>query len=103
MLKRLLGSIIIDHVGKFIEPVTPDDAAFKAFLRVVDTGRFYVKLSAPYETSKIGPPNYDDVGALAKALVKAAPERMLWASNWPYVGTPRRNPEGRLDARHARR
>ena len=89
MLKRLPGTIIIDHVGKFIEPVKPDDPAFKAFLRVVDTGRFYVKLSAPYETSKIGPPNYDDVGALAKALVKAAPERMLWASNWPYVATPK--------------
>jgi D-galactarolactone isomerase len=89
MLKRLPGTVIIDHVGKFIEPVKPDDPAFKAFLRVVDTGRFYVKLSAPYETSKIGPPNYDDVGTLAKALVKAAPERMLWASNWPYVATPK--------------
>jgi D-galactarolactone isomerase len=88
-LKRLPGTVIIDHVGKFIEPVTPDHASFKAFLRVVDTGRFYVKLSAPYEVSKVGPPKYDDVGALAKALVKAAPERMLWASNWPYVATPK--------------
>lgn len=88
-LKRLPGTIIIDHLGKFIEPVRPDDPAFRALLRLVDTGRFYVKLSAPYETSKVGPPNYDDVGALAKALVKAAPERMLWASNWPYVGTPK--------------
>jgi D-galactarolactone isomerase len=87
-LKRLPGTVIIDHVGKFIEPVTPDHAAFTAFLRVVETGRFYVKLSAPYEVSRVGPPNYDDVGALAKALVKAAPERMLWASNWPYVATP---------------
>jgi D-galactarolactone isomerase len=88
-LKRLPGTVIIDHVGKFIEPVQPDDPAFKAFLRVVDTGRFYVKLSAPYEVSQVGPPNYDDVGALAKALVGAAPERMLWASNWPYVATPK--------------
>ena len=88
-LKRLPGNIIIDHVGKFIEPVKPNDPAFGALLHLVETGRFYVKLSAPYETSKIGPPNYDDVGALAKALVKAAPERMLWASNWPYVATPK--------------
>jgi D-galactarolactone isomerase len=43
-----------------------------------------VKLSAPYEVSKAGPPLYDDVGRLAKLLVKAAPERMLWASNWPH-------------------
>ncbi len=88
-LKRLPGTVVIDHVGKFIEPVRTDDPSFRALLRLVETGRFYVKLSAPYETSKVGPPNYDDVGALAKALVKAAPERMLWASNWPYVGAPK--------------
>jgi D-galactarolactone isomerase len=32
----------------------------------------------------VGPPHYDDVGVLAKALIRAAPERMLWASNWPH-------------------
>ncbi len=41
-------------------------------------------MSAPYETSRIGPPLYQDVGALAKALIAAAPERMVWASNWPH-------------------
>src|SRR5256885_10215446 len=49
--------------------------AFKSLLRLVDTGRCWVKLSAPYETSKTGPPKYEDVGRLAKALVKRAPER----------------------------
>jgi D-galactarolactone isomerase len=44
-----------------------------------------VKLSAPYETSKLGAPLYGDVGALAKALVRAAPERMVWATNWPHL------------------
>ncbi len=38
--------------------------------------------------SKAGPPDYADVGTLAKALVKAAPERILWASNWPHPGAP---------------
>jgi D-galactarolactone isomerase len=60
-------------------------------LRLVERGNCYVKLSAPYETSKVGPPTYADVGALAKALVKAAPERMLWASNWPHVSVTREN------------
>ena len=64
--------------------VAPDHAAFKVLLRLVDNGRTYVKLAAPYEVSKVGPPHYDDVGALAKALVRAAPERMLRASNWPH-------------------
>ncbi len=81
---RLPGRFIIDHVGKFLEPVPPQHPAFKSLLRLVDSGRCWVKLSAAYEVSKSGPPRYEDVGILAKALVKAAPERMLWASNWPH-------------------
>jgi D-galactarolactone isomerase len=84
LLKRLPGTLVIDHVGKFLEPVPVDHPAFKLLLGLVGEGNTYVKLSAPYEVSKVGPPNYDDVGALAKALVKAAPDRMLWASNWPH-------------------
>lgn len=78
------GRIVIDHVGKFLEPVTPDHAAFRCLLRLVDGGRVWVKLSAPYEVSRAGPPLYEDVGRLAKLLVEAAPERMLWATNWPH-------------------
>ena len=84
LLRRLDAPVVIDHVGKFLEPVTTDHPGFRTLLRLLDTGRFYIKLAAPYETSKVGPPNYDDVGTLAKALVKAAPERTLWATNWPH-------------------
>jgi len=84
LVSRLPGTLVIDHTGKFLEPVAPDHAAFKLLLKLVGEGRTYVKLSAPYETSKSGPPHYADVGRLAKALVAAAPERMLWASNWPH-------------------
>ena len=83
-IKRLPGKFVIDHTGKFLEPVAPDHAAFRCLLRLVDSGRCWVKLSAPYETSKTGAPKYEDVSRLAKALVKHAPERMLWASNWPH-------------------
>jgi D-galactarolactone isomerase len=83
-LRKVKGDLVIDHVGKFLEPVATDHPAFCALLRLVDSGRVWVKLSAPYEVSKVGRPLYGDVGALAKALVKAAPERMLWASNWPH-------------------
>ena len=84
LLERLPGTLVIDHTGKFLEPVTTDHDGFKALLRLVDSGRVWVKLSAPYETSRLGPPGFADVGALARALVAAAPERMLWASNWPH-------------------
>jgi D-galactarolactone isomerase len=83
-IKRLPGKFVIDHTGKFLEPVKEDSAPFKSLLRLVDTGRCWVKLSAPYETSRTGAPKYEDVGRLARALVRHAPERMMWASNWPH-------------------
>jgi len=88
MLTRLPGTLVIDHNGKFLEPVPPDHAAFKCLLRLLENGRTWVKLSAPYETSKVGKPTYADVGLLAKALAKAAPDRALWATNWPHPGVP---------------
>jgi D-galactarolactone isomerase len=87
-IARLPGQFVIDHTGKYLEPVAPDHAAFKALLRLVDTGRCWVKLSAPYETSRTGAPGYEDVARLAKALARHAPERMLWASNWPHPSAP---------------
>jgi D-galactarolactone isomerase len=86
MLKGLPGDLVIDHVGRFMDPVPLDHPAFACLLDLVDAGRTWVKLSAPYESSRTGPPAYEDVSALAQALVRAAPERMLWASNWPHPG-----------------
>ena len=84
MLARLPCPLVIDHTGKFLEPVGVDHPGFRALLRLVESGRVWVKLSAPYETSKTGAPHFADVGALARALARAAPDRMLWASNWPH-------------------
>jgi D-galactarolactone isomerase len=86
MLERLPGDLVIDHVGRFMDPVPLDHPAFACLLDLLGSGRTWVKLSAPYESSRIGPPAYEDVTALAQALVRAAPERMLWASNWPHPG-----------------
>jgi D-galactarolactone isomerase len=83
-IKQLPSHVILDHTGKFLEPVPPDHPAFRALLRLLEADNRWLKLAAPYETSKLGPPFYDDVGALAKALVKAAPDRVIWASNWPH-------------------
>ena len=85
-IKRLPGKFVIDHTGKFLEPVSTDSKEFRSLLNLLDTGRCWVKLSAPYETSKTGAPKYEDVSVLARALVKHAPQRMLWALNWPHPG-----------------
>jgi D-galactarolactone isomerase len=87
-IAKLPGRFVIDHTGKFLEPVPPDHVAFQTLLKLVDTGRCWVKLSGPYETSKTGAPRYEDVGRLARALIAHAPERLLWASNWPHPTAP---------------
>ena len=61
-IKRLPGKFVIDHTGKFLEPVAVDSQPFRSLLNLVETGRCWVKLSAPYETSKTGAPKYEDVG-----------------------------------------
>lgn len=83
-IARLPAEAVIDHNGKFLEPVSPAHPSFRALLTLLDRGRCWVKLSAPYETSKSGPPAYEDVSALARALAAAHPERCVWASNWPH-------------------
>jgi D-galactarolactone isomerase len=85
-LKSIQGKYVIDHLGKFLEPVTPDSTEFKTLLDLVDRGNCYVKLAACYETSRTGAPHYEDVGVLARALVKHAPDRVIWGSNWPHPG-----------------
>ena len=42
-----------------------------------------MKLSAAYRISTLGP-DYADVTPLAKALIAANPQRVLWGSDWPH-------------------
>jgi D-galactarolactone isomerase len=84
LLKRLPGTLVIEHIGKFLEPVPEDHPGFLSLLRLLEGGRCWVKLSGAYMMSRSGPPLYSDIGVLAKALVRHAPERLVWASNWPH-------------------
>ncbi|MFZ4285718.1 amidohydrolase family protein [Variovorax sp. HJSM1_2] len=89
VLQRLPCRLVIDHTGKFLEPVGMEHPGFQALLQLLEAGNCWVKLSAPYETSKTGAPDYADVSLLARTLAQRFPERCLWASNWPH---PNRQP-----------
>jgi len=84
-IARLPGTLMIDHIGKFLEPVPLDHPAVAVLLRLVASGRTYVKIASPYDSSRAGPPDYADMAPLVAALVRAAPERLVWASNWPHA------------------
>ncbi|MEQ8354323.1 MAG: amidohydrolase family protein [Kiloniellaceae bacterium] len=97
VLEAIQGDYVIDHAGKFIPPLSPGDPAFTALLKLIDRGNCYVKISACYETSQVGAPTYEDVGKLSRALIAHAPERLLYASNWPHVSLPiDKQPDDRL-------
>lgn len=84
-VRALPGPVVIDHLGLFSRPVEPDHPEVQALLRLLDTGRIWVKLSAPYGGGKMGPPPFTTAWPLARALIRQAPERMLWGSDWPHT------------------
>lgn len=86
--EAVLGSLpcrlVLDHIGKFLGPVTLDSAPVASLRRLLDTGNCWIKLSAPYESSRSGAPGYEDVAPLTRMLAANYAERGLWASNWPH-------------------
>jgi D-galactarolactone isomerase len=81
---RLPSAIVFDHMGHVPQPVGLSHPVYGVVRRLVDKGRTWVKLSVTYDNTKDGPPGYADITKVAQAYVKAAPERMVWGSNWPH-------------------
>lgn len=80
--------LVVDHVGRFMPTPEPASSAVDTLIRLVDTGRCWVKLSAPYESTGDDEPGHPKVSAIVRRLVDHAPERLLWATNWPHPGRP---------------
>lgn len=75
--------VVFDHFGGAQGALGVNQPGFGTLLNLVKSGKAYVKISAPYRSST-KPPDYADVAPLAKALVAANPERILWGSDWPH-------------------
>jgi D-galactarolactone isomerase len=84
LLAGLPIPVVLDHFAHPAEPAGIDDPVFATARRLIDKGHTWIKLSAPYIDSKVGAPTYADVTPVARAYVKAAPERLVWASDWPH-------------------
>ena len=80
----LAADIVIDHFG--MVPVTTElgDLPVASLRRLLDTGKVWVKLSAPYRLRGIAN-GFVNAGTLARELVAANPERVLWGSDWPHT------------------
>jgi predicted TIM-barrel fold metal-dependent hydrolase len=84
LLQRLPSSVVFDHMGRLPQPGAVNHPAFKIIRRMIDKGRTWVKLSGAYHDTRVGAPTYADVAETAKAYIKAAPERLIWGSDWPH-------------------
>ena len=96
LLNRLSAPLVFDHMGHIPQPAGIDHPAYRIIRRLVDKGRTWVKLSVTYDSSTIGPPTYADVNKVGTAYVRAAPERMLWGSNWPHPNETQKPNDAKL-------
>jgi len=75
--------ILIDHMGRVDLDKGDRDPSLHKLLELLDKGNFWVMISLGEKISRQGAP-WDDVVPLAQRLIRHAPERVVWASDWPH-------------------
>jgi predicted TIM-barrel fold metal-dependent hydrolase len=84
--------VVFDHFGGAQAALGIRQPGFDTLVKLVRDGKAYVKISAAYRISK-QTPDYPDVAPLAKALIAANPQRILWGTDWPHPAQiPGHNP-----------
>ena len=86
-------TVVFDHFGGAQAELGVKQPGFADLVSLVQSGKAYVKISGAYRASKR--PDYADVAPLAKALIAANPDRVLWGTDWPHpdpVTPPGRKP-----------
>lgn len=86
-LKELVAAapvpVVFDHFGGAQAELGVAQPGFAALVELVRSGRAYVKISGAYRASK-QPAPYADTAPLARALIEANPDRILWGTDWPH-------------------
>jgi predicted TIM-barrel fold metal-dependent hydrolase len=82
-LRALPVELVLDHLCLIRPEHGPEHPGAVAALRLLESGRAWMKLSAPYVGEPGGAP-YPKAAALARRFADAAPERCLWGSNFPH-------------------
>ncbi len=80
--------IALDHFAGVQANGGMNEKGFDIVLKLLEAGKAYVKLSAPYLASRLAP-EFPDVTPLARTFIAANCEQILWASNWPHPNAGR--------------
>ena len=84
VIRMLPNAVVVDHFCSAQASLGTGQPYFNVLLDLVRQGKVWAKLSAPQRISSA--PNFEDAGAIARALIAANSERMLWGSDWPHPG-----------------
>ena len=95
VLRRLPTPMVFDHLAHPTLPAGIEHASHAIVRGLIDRGRTWVKLSGAYSNSTIGSP-YPEATKIAQAFVRAAPERLVWGSDWPHPGVLTNKPNDAL-------
>ena len=86
-IRALPTPLVVDHFGKLDASKPLNQPGFDTLCALVQSGKAYVKLSAPYRISEL--PGYPDGEPFARALIAANPDRMVWGTDWPHPMPPK--------------
>jgi predicted TIM-barrel fold metal-dependent hydrolase len=75
--------VVFDHFGGALAELGVEQPGFADLLALVKSGKAYVKISGGYRASKLAP-DYPDAAPLARALIAANSDRILWGTDWPH-------------------
>jgi predicted TIM-barrel fold metal-dependent hydrolase len=81
--KKLAVPMVIDHMGRVKAADGLDQPPFKVLLEFMRNPNCWVKICGAERVSSKGPP-FTDAVPFAQALIAAAPERILWGTDWPH-------------------
>ena len=91
LVDRLLDlpcPVILDHYGKFADALPVEHPAVAAALRLLASGKGWVKLTAPYAGRHGRPEPWPELIPIARAYLATAPDRVVWGSEWPQSMLP---------------
>ena len=95
-LRKLTIPFIIDHMGRVQGRLGLEQPALRQLLELLkDNPRAWVKISGAERVSAAGKP-FTDAVPFAQALVKAAPDRVLWGTDWPHPNVKTMPNDGEL-------
>lgn len=83
--------MVIDHMGRVKAAAGLEQEAFKILMGFMKNENFWVKVCGSERVSSMGPP-YTDALPFARALIEAAPDRILWGTDWPHPNVGKHMP-----------